>query len=493
MEHQNHHSQQSGRSTNDDRFLPFDPIIVVRDVCKRWLVILLAAVLVGTAAYIHADLRYSPVYTSTTTYVVTYRGSSSTVYNNLSSTTSLASVFEELLNSSLLRKTILAQTGAASFDGTISANVIPETNLINVRVSASDPRTAFLVSRAIIDHHEELTYKVLDSTTLEVLQAPSVPFAPSNAAAAMGQMKKAAVIAAAAAIAALAALSIFRKAVRSEYEASQVLMCDCLGEIPHEKKRKTLKSLLLRRKSSILITNPATSFHFVENVRKLRRRVERQMRDRKVIMVTSLLENEGKSTVAVNLAKSLSQKYGKVLLIDCDLRKPACHAIMEQAEIPVQLCDVLRGTQPLSKAVLYDKTSKLRMVLEKQAIRSSGELLSSDAMRAMLEQARAEYDYVILDLPPMAAVSDAEIVMELADASLLVVRQNAAAAPAINKAIAALDNGKAKLLGCVLNNVYSSFMTTSSGYGYGYGYRYGRYGHYGRYGKYGHYGFKKSK
>lgn len=493
MEHQNKQNKQSSAANQDERLLPFDPIIVVRDVCRRWLVILMAALVVGVGAYIYADVRYTPAYTATTTYVVTARGSSSTVYNNLSSTTALASVFEELLNGSLLRKNILQALEAPSFDGTITAAVIADTNLINVSVTASDPRTAFLVSQAIIDHHSELTGKVLESTALDVLRRPTVPMAPSNSANAMAQMKKMAVIAALATTAALAAVSILRKTVRSEFEANKVLRCDCLGEIPHERKRKTLFSRIMRRKSSILITNPATSFRFVENVRKLRRRVERLMHGRKVIMVTSLLENEGKSTVAVNLAQSLAQKHGKVLLIDCDLRKPACRAILDMTEVPVQLYDVLGGKASLADAILCDKKCNLDLLLEARAIRNSGDFIGSAAMQSLLDQVRREYDYVVLDLPPMAEVSDAESMMEFADASLLVVRQNIAPAPALNKAIAALDSGRAKLLGCVVNNVFTSSLTSGQGYGYGGGYRYGKYGRYGHYGHYGRYGSKKSK
>ena len=485
MDHQNKQNNM------ENRLLPFDPIVVVQDVLKRWLLIVMAAAVVGVGAYIHADLTYTPVYSATTTYVVTTRGNSSTVYTNLTTTTTLATVFEELLNSSLLHRTILAEIGSDSFDGAITASVIPDTNLVNIHVTASDPQTAFQVSQAIIDHHESLTYQVLDATLLEVLRAPSVPTAPSNSANAMGQMKKMAVLAAAFTTASLVLSSCLRKTVRSEHEAARVLTCDCLGEIPHEKKRKTLRAWLTRSKSSILITKPATSFRFVENVRKLRRRVERLAHDRKVIMVTSLLENEGKSTVAVNLAQSLAQKHAKVLLIDCDLRKPACHTILDMNEIPAQLCDVLSGKASAEDAIVHDKMSPLYLLLEQRAIYTSGDLIASGAMQQLLEKVREEYDYVILDLPPMAMVSDAESMMEYADASVLVVRQNIAAVPALNKAITALSGGKAKLLGCVVNDVSSSGLTTGQGYGYGYGYGY-KY-RYGRYGHYGHYGSKKSK
>ena len=476
------HKSQAG-------ILPFDPIVLIQDVAKRWLLILLAALMVGVGSYIWTDLNYRPVYRAGATFVVTARDSSSTVYNNLSATTTLAATFSDLLNSSLLRKSILQEPGTQDFDGTITAAAIPETNLLTMSVTASDPRTAFLVAQAIIDHHEEVTYLVVDTVSLEVLQQPTVPTAPINGSDAAGQMRSMAVYAALGAAAVLAFASATRKTVRSGTEAQEKLDCSYLGEIPHERKRRSLLARIIRHKTSILITDPATSFRYVETIRKLRRRAERLLRDRKVLMVTSLLENEGKSTVAVNLALALAQKHHKVLLIDCDFRKPACNAILEYRELPCGLRDVLEGKAALADAVFCDKKSSLNLLLETRGTRHSGDLVGSERMKALLKQARRDYDYVILDLPPMAEVSDAESMMELADASLLVVRQNTAPVPAVNKAIAALDSGKAKLLGCVLNNVYSTrlFSGEGSGYGYGYGHKYGKYGYYG------HYDSRKSK
>lgn len=467
--------------TSEAGLLPFDPIVLIQDVARRWLAVVLAALVVGMGAYIKTDMTYTPVYQTTTTFVVTSRGSSSSVYNNLSSTTSLASVFTELLNSSILRKAILAELGTQSFDGTIQAAAVSETNLLTMTVTASDPRTAFLVAQAIIDHHEAVTYQVVSGVVLEVLQSPTVPTGPINYADASRQMKKMVVVGAAAACILLAVMSFCRDTVRSGREARAKLDCDYLGEILHEKKRRTLFSRLRRRKASILITNPSTSFRFVETIRKLRRRVEQHMQDGNVLMVTSLLENEGKSTVAVNLAMAMAQKHSRVLLIDCDLRKPACHAVLEQRKFAHGLKDVLMEKASLSETLLRYKKSHLYMLLEKNGSRSSGDLISSENMQALIQWAREEFDFVVLDLPPMSEVSDAESVMEYADASLLIVRQNAAVAPAINKAIAALDNGSAKLLGCVLNNVYSTQLFSGQGHNYS-GYdQYSRYGSYDRY------------
>lgn len=458
--------------------LSFDPIVLVLDVAKRWLVILLAALMVGVGAYIYTDNSYKPQYRTNTIFVVTTRGSSTTVYTNLSSTSSVAGLFTELLNSSIMRKTIVQEMGEP-FDGTISTSVIPNTNLITMTVTASDPRTAFLAAQTLIEHHESLTYTIVDGIVMEVLQQPSIPMAPVNTVDASGRMRKLMVLAAAAAAAALAVLSFLRDTVRSGTEVQMKLDCDYLGEIAHERKHKTLGALLRRRKSSILITDPITSFSFVETFRKLRRRVEQHLDGGKVVMVTSLLENEGKSTVAVNLALAMARKNRKVLLVDCDLRKPACHAVLDQKKFASGIKEVLQSRANLSDSLLRYKKTNMDMLLAHKGDRNVGDLLTSERMDALLEWAREHYDLVVLDLPPMSAASDAEGMTGLADACVLVVRQNTAQAPALNRAIVSLEGQRAKLLGCVLNNVYTSRLGTGGGYGYG---RYGSYGHYGSYG-----------
>ena len=368
-------------------------IVLVQDVLKRWLVVVLAALAVGIGTYIYTDATYAPVYRTTTTFVVTTRGSSTSVYSNLSSTSNLAGLFTELLNSSIMRKTILQETDISSFDGTIDTAVVPNTNLITMTVTDSDPRMAFLAAQAIIEHHESLTYQVIDDIGLEVLQYPAVPTSPTDQNFAFHQMKKAAVIAALAATALLAILSYLRDAVRSGTEAREKLDCSYLGEISHERKYKTVFALLRRKKTSILITNPVTSFRFVESIRKLRRRVEQHMDGGKVLMVTSLLENEGKSTVAANLAISLAQKGGTVLLIDADMHKPSQYKLLG-AEVKTELADMIRGKCGLETE--YIEKYGVNAMFSSAAQNDAAELISSGAMRSMMKELSAATDYTII-------------------------------------------------------------------------------------------------
>ena len=470
--------------TEQVSLLSLEPVTIVRDVLKRWYLIVAAALLAGMVAYVVSGLCYQPVYRTNTTFVVSAKGSSTTVYQNLSATTNLATVFSEVLNSSILRSAILEELDMPSFDGTISACAIPETNLLTLQVTASDPRTVFLVTRSIIENHPIVSYQVLGDTILEVLQMPKVPASPINSAGEASNMKKAAVLAAVVMCGILCVLSVMKDTVRNQQEAEKKLECRVLGTVRHERKYKTLGALLKRRKTSILITKPSTSFLFAETIRKLRRRIEQQMpAGGKVLLVTSVVENEGKSTLAVNVALAMAKKDKKVLLIDADLRKPACYKILEYFWRGPGTVEAATGKVALQDAILPMKDSELNLLLARRGVSTSTDISSSEGMARLIADVRKQFDYVVLDTPPMSVAPDAECIMELADATLLVVQQNVVTANMINGAIATLRGAHAKLLGCVVNNAYG-VRSSGGGYGYGYGYGYGRYGKYGKYGVY---------
>lgn len=465
----------------------YDPVVILRDIGKRWLIILVLAVIVGMVAFIVTDIFYAPYYQTSTTMVVTSRDSASNVYSNLTSTMALANVYTELVGSSLFRQTILEETGLEDFSGSITASAVPDSNILTMQVTDRDPRTAFLVTQVILENHHEMIQNVMGNVALEVLQKPVVPMYPANRTDAQRVAQLALVASALLGCVLVGYMSFSRDAVRSGKEARIKLNCSYLGSIPHEKKYRTLRAKIRRPKASVLVIDPAVSFRFVESVRKICRRIEQKIDGGKSLMVVSLLENEGKSTVAVNLALVLAKKYEKVLLIDCDLRKPACAKQLKVKWTGPEVKDVLSGKAVPEDLVITDGRSGLNLLLEKTAVRNCGSMIGSVYMEQLVLWAEENYDFVILDLPPMSAVADAECIMEHADASLLVVRQNAAVARGLNRAVATLKKGKAKLLGCVLNNEHTSSMSLGQGYGSGYG-RYGHYGHYGKYGRYGRYG-----
>ena len=242
---------------------PFDPVILIRDAARKWALILVVAIICGMAAYVYTDTGYVPRYRTEATLVLTTRDSASTVYSNLDSTTTLATVFTEILNSSVMRNNVLDELGMDSFNGAIGAAAIESTNLLTVQVVALDPRTAFQVIDVLLKKHEMVTYSVMGDIVLEVLEPPVVPVRPYNAVNAPSAFVNIALIVAFGLFVLLMVMSYFKDVIRSKDEAEQKLDCWCLGEIYHERKRIKLKDRLRKRKRSILITHPETGFRYV--------------------------------------------------------------------------------------------------------------------------------------------------------------------------------------------------------------------------------------
>lgn len=463
----------------------FDLITVVRDVVRRWRLILAAAILAGIGVYALSEVTYTPRYTAYATYVVSPGGGTDAAYRNLAEGKNLASVFAGILNSTLLQEAVLEELDMACFDAAIQAAAVPETNLVTLEVTASEPHAAFQVTQAVLEDHSVISRQVLGDTVLEVLQEPEVPRQPSNPSRAGAAAKQAALLAVCGMCFLLAAVSYRRDAVRSRREGESKLDAVCLGELCHESSYKTLRAFLCRRKESVLVTKPAASRHFVESVRKLRCRVEQRLEhSRQVLLVTSVLENEGKTTVAVNLALSLAQKHKEVLLIDCDLQKPSCYSMLGKGAGAFGTADVISGHCGLDEALDRDEASGLHLLLEYKGCRSAVGLLGSAGMQELLNLCRARFDYVIIDLPPVWAEPDTQSLLEFTDGVLLVVRQNAAAAR-IRSTLAALEGDRARVLGYILNDVYVSPVLPGGGGGNRYcdDFHCGGYGRNGKYGK----------
>ena len=246
----------------------------------------------------------------------------------------------------------------------------------------------------------------------------------------------------------------------------------------------------LREDRKNLLT-PKSDFFIREAYKTLRTNVSFSLTGEeksKVVLVTSSLQSEGKSITATNLAISYAQTDRKVLLIDCDLRRPKMSRLL-QLNNPVGLSNVLMDPYLAGEAIVSTGLPNLDVMLSGDIPPNPSELLSSARMSRLLQELRKEYDFVILDTPPVNMVIDAVVLAPLTDGVLFVVRANQSERGAVAHAVEQLEYAKAKILGFVLNGV--DLENTSYGYKkYGYR-RYGRYG-YRRYG-YGGYGYSSRK
>ena len=456
-------------------------LLLLRVLMRGAWMAVLVGIIFGCVGYIVADLRYKPQYMTRATFVVHQRGSYSTVYGNLNAATGMAQSFSVVLNSDVMRKRVEQDLGVSKINGVIEAESVPETNLLELRITSDTPRMAYSITHSIFKCYNELTGAALSNISLEILQPPYVPTAPSNHSNSGRVARLAALIGAALTLVYLGITSYLRDTIKSEQDVEEMLDTRLVSVLHHERKNKTILAAIRQPKRSLLISDPTTGFLYVESVKKLRSRVEYYLRrsDAKVIMVSSVLENEGKTTVATNLAIAMGRKYKKVLLIDGDMRKPALQKILEYQNEEIRtLPDVLEGKATLEEALIHDPRRNIYTLLARHMGERSSDLLKSEEMNRLLNEARREMDVIIIDTPPMSASVDGECIAQLTDAALLVVRQDCALVRMINDTIDVLQNANAELIGCVLNNFFVADFSENMNYGfgrrYGYGGKYGR-------------------
>ena len=210
-----------------------------------------------------------------------------------------------------------------------------------------------------------------------------------------------------------------------------------------------------------------TGRRFAESVRTLRTSyILTHHEDDKVIAITSSVPGEGKSTTSVNLAFSLGQ-MGKVLLIDGDMRKPS---ICKRFSIPnyhAGLSNMIAQTEVLDDCLYHDDQSNITVMPCGNLPSNPQELLASKHFEQLIPQLKESYDYIIIDTPPINAVSDALIIAKQADSFMYVVKSDDTRTGVVKNGVGRLVDANIKIAGIVLNKV-DTRASSNSDYYYGY-------------------------
>jgi len=183
----------------------------------------------------------------------------------------------------------------------------------------------------------------------------------------------------------------------------------------------------------------------------------------KAIMITSPAPREGKTSISFNLGAALSEMGKRVLLVEADLRRPALQKFLQ--EIPEKgLVDVIMGQVPLEEAIASTGVPNLDILFSGPKPPNPAEIVSSSSMQRLLQGCREIYDFVLVDAPPVLAVSDAVAMAPYVDGVLLVSSHGMATRDGARRTVEMLSKVEARILGVVVNNVELSPRR----YGYGY-------------------------
>lgn len=459
---------------------------LIKDLIRNCWAIILAALIAYMGIQVVEKSIYTPTYTSSAILVVRSKVGSSGIYSNLSSSSEMATIFTKVFQQASMKKLAAENLGFSSFDGTITAEVNGTTNLMNLSVKSNDPELAFRLLSSVLEVYPNISDAVFTDAVIDVISNPNMPTAPSNSV--LTKYRNHIILLAMLLEAGLIVLlSLLRETVKEEKGFLDKIDAELIGIVSHEKSHLSFKEKLEKKKRALLINDAYSSLKFTEDYQKLATKLEymQKKKDKKVFAVTSVAENEGKSTVAANIALALSGRGYKVALIDLDVRKPSMYKIFDfHKEIENEFFDVLSNKVALSKFSFFRyRKSNLIIAFNKKSHENSQEIFNGSMLERCISGLREKMDFIIIDTPPSSVSADAVSISVCADRTLLVVRTDCVAVQDINDAILAVSDAGGKLAGCVLNDVYKPFTlfgqmgSDETGY---YGAYYRGYSKYGR-------------
>ena len=460
-----------------------DIIAIARDLLhsfrRTWLIVLVLTAACAAVLYFRSSTNYTPTYVSEATVSVEIVNGGT--YANKNTAEQMGKIFPYILTSGALSDIIAADLKTNGVPGNIWVNCISGTNLLTINVMAYDPNTSYRILQSVLKNYPEVAQYVVGQTELTVIDDSGIPEDTGRTSVVRGSLKKGALIGFAAGMVIVVLRAFTFRTIRSETELRSILNLPCIGTLPAIKKKKRRHST----GGAINILNDSNRGSYEESMRLIRTRLERQLEDKKVLMVTSSVAGEGKSTVAANLAISMALKGKNVILVDCDLRNPSVSGLFGIKKSCPGIVAVINGKVRLEDAILEVDDDRIagKLLLIPGAERESRlvEVLSSAEMGAVVDELRTMADVVILDTPPSAVLVDAMMLVCHVDAIAYVVMSDYARRRSILDGVEELSAGGAPIVGCILNGGEAH----SGSYGY--------YGYYNRYGSYGYGGYKKSR
>lgn len=457
---------------------------LVRNLVRHAWMIVAAFMILSMGASIVLNWFHVPKYQASMTYAVTSRRTSYNNSSNVGSTKEFTSVLTEMMGTPLIVHNIRGYAPELeNFDGTITATQLGETNLIQVSSVSYSPETAYLAIEALEAQLPTIVDYISGSCIVQVIRNPATSSSPINPVNPREVSKLSGIVGSGLMILYLCWYSISRETIQTRTGARHMLDAPIIASVNRVWKKRTLKSLLKPIHAPVQVFDPTTQFSYTEQINTICAQLEHdQAEGCRLFMVTGVGENEGKSTIAGNVASALAMMGKKVALVDCDLRNPSLVRFFNKKyTTPMPLNKMLGmpfSRENLLECMVPHETLGLYMLLAMAPDKRCTELLTGPTMQKLLLQLRV-FDYVILDTPPMGYFADTESLADMVDCTMLVVRQDKTPAADINDAADLLRGCKSRFLGCILNDMTSS-ITEGSGYGYGYGYGYGQNYHYGK-------------
>ena len=454
-----------------------------------WWLPLVLMVLLSSVQYYRAYKSYRPYYKATASFAVNanYVGMLDVVdnsqYYDSQVTSHIVSSFPYIINSEAMSVRLRQTLSAGYINGSISASAVGDSNLLTINVVSSNPDDAMEILLAVIENYPQVASYVVGGTLMEAVEEPNASSDPINVFNGTGTIVKWAFLGLILGCGVILLFALGRKTICRSADLKSKVSVPYLGGVPQVRVKRRNKSP--GAQVSILgKTGSGLNGAFNAIRVKLLRRLGSGESGTHMVMVTSTLPGEGKTTVSFNLAASLAQSGHSVILVDADLRNQSIKRRFGVTEPSAGLMELLRAPRAEVSRVLQTVPGlPMKLLAGDTQVSSAMSLVDSAKMRELLQQLRGLAEYVIVDAPPTGILADASILAQSCDEVVYVVRYDAISRRQVIDGMQTLTSRDATMAGFIINGKPAA-RTTRYGYGK---YGYGKYG-YGKYG-YGNYGF----
>jgi capsular exopolysaccharide synthesis family protein len=439
---------------------------------RQWRLIVVCVLLaVGLGALL--TLRATPQYAATSRLFVSTPGSdTSAAYQGGLFSQQRVSSYADLVTGDEIAQRVIDRLGlheqASQLSGQISANVVPETVILDVTVTDPNPRLAQRLDRAVAQEFTDYITELetppgrhrapIKATVVDPAPLPRVAVSPQP----LRNVGLAALLGLLLGVGAAVLRETLNTSVRTPEDIAAASEAPILGSIAYDADAA----------KQPLVTSLDTHAPRVEAFRVLRTNLQFVDVDRasKLFLVTSSLPGEGKTTTATNLAVTLARAGQRVVLLEGDLRRPKVAEYLGLESV-VGLTTVLVGRLAMNEALQPWGRDGLVVLTSGATPPNPSELLQSHSMARVLADLRRRFDVIVVDAPPLLPVTDAALLAAQADGTLLVVRHGRTKREQVRGSVERVHAVGGHLVGVVLNMApHRGSDAYSYGYGYGYGY-----------------------
>jgi capsular exopolysaccharide synthesis family protein len=439
---------------------------------QMWILVVVLSILVGGLSWYRAKRSFVPMYETKAIFTVDAGYTPEDIfgtgaYYDQYAAQQLAAAFPLILSTDMMRDLVIQELDKGYINAQAKAVAVADSNMLVLTATGDNPRDIYDYLNAVIKCYPQVAIFMVDNPQVKIVSSPVLPLDPYNSFEGGKSLAKGMLLGTVVALAIIMLCAVLTKTIQTTDELKKAVNIPILVALPKVEVKK-------RRSGTNSLITAESDPNLTESLRGLRMKLKKLLRDadKKVILVTSTLAGEGKTTIAINTAAALARDGHKVLLLDADLHSQSVsRALGEQVDHDGLMECMKDDGVSVYSCIRTNEDQKLDFISGRSTDKRHY-TLNINKINSLLEDLRYRYDYIVIDTPPNDVVSDAMVLCRCASCVLYVVRQDHVQRNQVINSIASMHAKGITISGCIFNGVPKFQRQYGYGYRYGYGYGY---------------------